>query len=115
MRANAAAGAARSGNRRPRCRALEEPLRAIAANAGDEPSVVVAKVEEGKGNYGYNAASGEFGDLVSMGVIDPTKVARTALQNAASVAGLLLTTDATVAEAPKEEKPALPAPAEMDY
>jgi len=96
-------------------RALEEPLRAIAANAGDEPSVVIAKVEEGKGNYGYNAASGEYGDLVEMGVIDPTKVTRTALQNAASVAGLILTTDATVTEAPKEPKPAVPAMADMDY
>ncbi len=96
-------------------RALEEPLRAIAANAGDEPSVVVAKVEEGAGNFGYNAANGEYGDLVAIGVIDPTKVTRSALQNAASVAGLILTTDATVAEAPKEEKAAAPAMPEMDY
>jgi chaperonin GroEL len=95
-------------------RAIEEPLRAIAANAGDEPSVVVAKVLEGHGNHGYNAASGEYGDMMEMGVIDPTKVTRTALQNAASVAGLILTTDASVAEAPKEkaEAPAMP---EMDY
>ncbi|MFP5401932.1 MAG: chaperonin GroEL, partial [Gammaproteobacteria bacterium] len=96
-------------------RALEEPLRAIAANAGDEPSVVVAKVEDGQGNFGYNAATGEYGDLVAIGVIDPTKVTRSALQNAASVAGLILTTDATVAEAPKEEKAAAPAMPEMDY
>ena len=97
-------------------RALEEPLRAIAANAGDEPSVVIAKVEEGTGNFGYNAANGKFGDLVESGVIDPTKVTRTALQNAASVAGLILTTDATVAEVPKESRPAaVPAGAEMDY
>ena len=96
-------------------RALEEPLRAIAANAGDEPSVVVNKVAEGQGNFGYNAATGEYGDLVQMGVIDPTKVTRTALQNAASVAGLILTTDASVAEAPKEEKAAAPAMPEMDY
>ncbi len=96
-------------------RALEEPLRAIAANAGDEPSVVIAKVEEGKGNYGYNASNGEYGDLVDIGVIDPTKVTRTALQNAASVAGLILTTDATVTEAPKEHKPAVPAMPDMDY
>ncbi len=96
-------------------RALEEPLRAIAANAGDEPSVVIAKVEDGKGNFGYNAATGNYGDLVEMGVIDPTKVTRTALQNAASVAGLILTTDATVAEAPKEEKAAAPAMPDMDY
>jgi len=96
-------------------RALEEPLRAIAANAGDEPSVVIAQVAAGQGNYGYNAATGEYGDLLAMGVIDPTKVTRTALQNAASVAGLILTTDATVAEAAKEEKSGLPAMADMDY
>ena len=84
-------------------RALEEPMRWIAANAGDEPSVVVNKVLEGKGNYGYNAQTGEYGDMVDMGVLDPTKVARCALQNAASVAGLILTTDAMVAESPKED------------
>ncbi len=84
-------------------RALEEPLRMIAANAGDEPSVVLNKVVEGKGNFGYNAATSEYGDLVEMGVLDPTKVTRYALQNAASVAGLILTTDAMVAELPKEE------------
>jgi chaperonin GroEL len=84
-------------------RALEEPIRQIAANAGDEPSVVVNKVLESKGNVGYNAATGEYGDLVEMGVLDPTKVTRYALQNAASVAGLILTTDAMVAEAPKDE------------
>ena len=84
-------------------RALEEPLRQIVANAGDEPSVVLNKVVEGKGNFGYNAATGEYGDLVQMGVLDPTKVARCALQNAASIAGLILTTDAMVAESPKEE------------
>jgi chaperonin GroEL len=97
-------------------RALEEPLRQIAANAGDEPSVVVAKVLEGKGSFGWNAATGEYGDLVQTGVIDPTKVTRYALQNAASVAGLILTTDAMVAELPKEDKPA-PAPHghDMDY
>ncbi|MEK6347018.1 MAG: chaperonin GroEL [Burkholderia sp.] len=82
-------------------RALEEPLRQIVANAGEEASVVVAKVAEGSGNFGYNAATGEYGDLVESGVLDPTKVTRTALQNAASVAGLLLTTDATVYETPK--------------
>ena len=82
-------------------RALEEPIRQIAANAGDEPSVVVAKVLEAKGNVGYNAATGEYGDLVEMGVLDPTKVTRYALQNAASVAALTLTTDAMVAESPK--------------
>jgi chaperonin GroEL len=84
-------------------RALEEPTRAIAANAGDEPSVVVNKIVEGKGNFGYNAQTAEYGDLVTMGVLDPTKVSRAALQNAASVAGLILTTDCMVAEAPKEE------------
>jgi chaperonin GroEL len=85
-------------------RALEEPLRQIVNNAGDEPSVVVNKVVEGKGNYGFNAQTGEYGDLVEMGVVDPTKVARFALQNAASVASLLLTTEAMVAELPKDEK-----------
>ena len=84
-------------------RAVEEPLRQIVANAGDEPSVVLNKVAEGKGNFGYNAATGEYGDLVEMGVLDPTKVTRYALQNAASVAALMLTTDAMVAELPKDE------------
>ncbi|BCQ55653.1 chaperonin GroEL [Burkholderia gladioli] len=96
-------------------RALEAPLRVIASNAGDEPSVVIAKVLEGKGNFGYDAASGEYGDLVETGVVDPTKVTRTALQNAASIAGLILTTDATVAEAPKDEKPVPATAPEMDY
>ncbi|ANA34069.1 chaperonin GroEL [Ralstonia mannitolilytica] len=95
--------------------ALEAPLRAIVSNAGEEPSVVIAKVLEGKGNFGYNAATGEYGDLVEAGVVDPTKVTRTALQNAASVAGLILTTDATIAEAPKEEKPAAAPAPELDY
>ncbi len=84
-------------------RALEEPLRQIVANCGDEPSVVVNKVLEGKGNYGYNAGTGEYGDMVEMGVLDPTKVTRYALQNAASVSGLMLTTDCMVAELPKED------------
>ena len=84
-------------------RALEEPARMIAYNAGDEPSVVINKVVEGKGNFGYNAATGQYGDMVEMGVLDPTKVTRCALQNAASVASLILTTDAMVAESPKEE------------
>lgn len=97
-------------------RALEAPLRAIVANAGVEPSVVVAKVLEGKGNHGYDAATGEYGDLVELGVVDPTKVTRTALQNAASIAGLILTTDATVAELPKPQKaPAVPAGGGMDF
>ncbi|MFH1813191.1 MAG: chaperonin GroEL [Pseudomonadota bacterium] len=86
-------------------RAVEEPLRQIVANAGEEPSVVVNNVKEGKGNYGYNAATGEYGDMVEMGVLDPTKVTRTALQNAASVASLMLTTDCMVAEL-AEDKPA---------
>ncbi|ALD91225.1 molecular chaperone GroEL [Cupriavidus gilardii CR3] len=90
-------------------RAMEEPLRQIVLNAGEEASVVVAKVIEGNGNFGYNAASGEYGDLVEMGVLDPTKVTRTALQNAASVASLMLTTDCAIAETPKEESaPAMP-------
>jgi len=84
-------------------RAIEEPMRWIAANAGDEPSVVINKVVEGKGNYGFNAQNGQYGDMVEMGVLDPTKVTRCALQNAASVAGLILTTDAMVAELPKDE------------
>ena len=75
----------------------------IAYNAGDEPSVVINKVVEGKGNFGYNAATGQYGDMVEMGVLDPTKVTRCALQNAASVAALILTTDAMVAESPKDE------------
>jgi chaperonin GroEL len=85
-------------------RALEQPLREIARNAGDEPSVVINKVSEGKGNFGYNAQTGEYGDMVAMGVLDPTKVTRYALQNAASVAALILTTDAMVAELPKDDK-----------
>nr|CBA32107.1 60 kDa chaperonin 2 [Curvibacter putative symbiont of Hydra magnipapillata] len=96
-------------------RAIEEPLRAIAFNAGDEASVVIDKVLAGKGAWGYNAGTSQYGDLIEMGVIDPTKVTRTALQNAASVAGLILTTDASVAEAPKEEKATAPASADMDY
>ena len=86
-------------------RAIEEPLRTIVANAGDEPSVVVNNVANGTGNYGFNAATGEYGDLVEQGVLDPTKVTRTALQNAASVASLLLTTEAAVCEL-AEDKPA---------
>jgi len=85
-------------------RAVEEPLRQIVTNCGEEASVVVSKVLEGKGSHGYNAASGEYGDMLAMGVVDPTKVTRTALQNAASIASLMLTTDCMVAEAPAEEK-----------
>ena len=94
-------------------RAMEEPLRQIVANSGDEPSVVVNTVANGEGNFGYNAQTGEYGDMVAMGVLDPTKVTRTALQNAASVAGLILTTDCMVAEIP-EDKPAMPPMGGMD-
>jgi chaperonin GroEL len=83
-------------------RAMEEPLRQIVKNAGEEPSVVLNKVAEGKGNFGYNAQTEEYGDLVKMGILDPTKVARTALQNAASIAGLMITTEAMIAEMPKK-------------
>ena len=82
-------------------RALEEPLRQLARNSGEEPSVVTAKVVEGEGNFGFNAASGEYGDLVAMGVLDPCKVTRTGLQNAASIAGLALTTDVMIAHVPQ--------------
>jgi chaperonin GroEL len=88
-------------------RAMEEPLRLIVTNAGDEASVVLSKVKEGKDNFGYNAATGEYGDMIEMGILDPTKVTRSALQNASSVAGLMITTEAMVAEIPKEE-PAAP-------
>jgi chaperonin GroEL len=88
-------------------RALEEPLRQICANAGDEASVILNKVDEAEGQFGYNAATGEFGDMLEMGILDPTKVTRAALQNAASIAGLIITTEAMVAEVPKDE-PAMP-------
>ena len=91
-------------------KALEEPLRQIVSNAGNDASVVLNQVANGKGNYGYNAATNEYGDLVKMGIIDPTKVTRFALQNAASVTGLLLTTEAMVAEAPQDDVPASPMP-----
>ncbi len=84
-------------------RAMEEPLRQIVTNAGDEASVVLNNVKGGEGNYGYNAATGEYGDMIEMGILDPTKVTRSALQNAASVAGLMITTEAMVAELPKAE------------
>ncbi|OQY56952.1 MAG: chaperonin GroL [Candidatus Parabeggiatoa sp. nov. 2] len=84
-------------------RAMEEPLRQIVKNAGGEASVILNQVAGGEGNYGYNAATDEFGDLVEMGILDPTKVARSALQNAASIAGLMITTEAMVAELPKKE------------
>jgi chaperonin GroEL len=91
------------------CRSMEEPLRQIVANAGDEPSVILNNVEAGKDNYGYNAATGEYGDMIEMGILDPTKVARSALQNAASVSGLMITTECMVAETPSEAGEA-PAP-----
>ena len=84
-------------------RAIEEPLRQIVTNAGAEASVVVNKIIEGAGNYGFNAANDTYGDMVEMGVVDPTKVTRCALQNAAGVAGLLLTTDCAINELPKED------------
>ncbi|MEO7199775.1 MAG: chaperonin GroEL, partial [Dokdonella sp.] len=86
-------------------RAMEAPLREIVSNAGEEASVVLNQVAAGSGNYGYNAANGKFGDMVEMGILDPTKVTRYALQNAASIAGLMITTEAMVAEAPKKEEP----------
>jgi chaperonin GroEL len=88
-------------------RAVEEPLRQITQNAGVEPSVVVNNVAAGKGNYGYNAANETYGDMIEMGILDPTKVTRSALQNAASVAGLMLTTDCMIAELPKDDGPAM--------
>ena len=91
-------------------KAAEEPLRQIVANAGEDASVVLNAVNAGKGTYGFDAATGEYGDMVALGIIDPTKVTRLAVQNAASVAGLLLTTEAMVAEQPKDEAPAPPMP-----
>ncbi|HWX33246.1 MAG TPA: chaperonin GroEL [Steroidobacteraceae bacterium] len=85
-------------------RSIEEPLRNIVANAGEDAAVILNQVKAGKGAYGYNAATGEFGDMLEAGILDPTKVTRLALQNAASVAGLLLTTEVMVAEAPKDEE-----------
>jgi chaperonin GroEL len=94
-------------------RAIEEPLRQIVANAGEDAAVVLAKVRDGKGTFGYNAATGDYGDMLDMGILDPTKVTRLALQNASSVAGLLLTTEVMVAEAPKEEHEHAPMPGGM--
>jgi chaperonin GroEL len=94
-------------------RAMEEPLRQIVANAGGEPSVVLNKVAEGEGNFGFNAATDEYGDMVAMGILDPTKVTRTALQNAASVAGLMITTEARVAEVPADASAAAGAMPDM--
>jgi chaperonin GroEL len=87
-------------------KAVESPLREIVYNAGGEPSVVVNAVLAGKGNFGFNAANDTYGDMIEMGILDPTKVTRTALQNAASVASLMLTTEAMIAEAPKDDAPA---------
>jgi chaperonin GroEL len=89
-------------------RAMEEPLRQIVANAGESADVVLNAVEAGEGNYGYNARTSEYGDMIAMGILDPTKVTRTALQNAASVAGLIITTEAMVAELPKKDAPSAP-------
>ncbi len=94
-------------------RALEEPLRQIVANAGEEPSVVLDKVVSGTGNFGFNALTGQYGDLAEMGVLDPRKVTRTALQNAASIAGLILTTDCLIAQRPQPAAGAAPAMGEM--
>jgi chaperonin GroEL len=96
-------------------RALQEPLRRIAENAGAEGAVVVGEVEALKGSKGYNAVTGKFEDLVAAGIIDPTKVVRTALQNAASIAGLLLTTDAAITDMPEPKKAAPPMPGGDDY
>jgi chaperonin GroEL len=89
-------------------RAVTAPLRQIVTNAGEEASVVLNKVKNGEGNFGYNAATGEYGDMLEMGILDPTKVTRSALQHAASVAGLMITTEAMVTELPKKEEPAAP-------
>jgi chaperonin GroEL len=83
-------------------RALEEPLRQLVANCGEEPSVVLNRVVEGSGSYGYNALTGQYGDMLQMGILDPCKVTRTALQNAASIAGLMLTTDCMIARIPEQ-------------
>jgi chaperonin GroEL len=91
-------------------RSIEEPLRQIVANAGEDAAVVLNRVREGKGTFGYNAATGEYGDMLEMGILDPTKVTRLALQNAASVAGLLLTTEVMIAESPKDDEHAHGAP-----
>jgi chaperonin GroEL len=96
-------------------RALEEPLRRIAENAGVEGAIVVGEVEQLKGNKGFNAVNGQFEDLVAAGIIDPTKVVRTALQNAASIAGLLLTTEAAITEMPEPKKATPPMQGGDDY
>jgi chaperonin GroEL len=119
LRAKAAAAAVKGDNHDQDAgvkivlRAIEEPLRQIVKNCGDEPSVVVNKVLEGKGNFGYNAGTSEYGDMVAMGVLDPTKVTRTALQNAASIAGLMLTTDCMVTDLPEDKSSAMPMGGDM--
>ncbi len=119
LRAKAAAAAVKGDNHDQDAgvkivlRAIEEPLRQIVKNCGDEPSVVVNKVLEGKGNFGYNAGTSEYGDMVAMGVLDPTKVTRTALQNAASIAGLMLTTDCMVSDLPEDKSSAMPMGGDM--
>jgi chaperonin GroEL len=95
-------------------RALEEPLRQIVANAGEEPSVVLDRVVAGKNGHGFNALTGEYGDMVKMGVLDPCKVTRTALQNAASIAGLVLTTDCMIAQLPEQGRGAAAAGGDLD-
>ncbi len=120
LRARAAISALKVGNNEQQAgieivlRALEEPLRLIVANAGGESSVVLAKVLEGEGNFGYNAATEEYGDLIEMGILDPTKVTRSALQNAASIASLILTADVMIAEFPEKKQAALGNMSEMD-
>jgi chaperonin GroEL len=89
-------------------KAFQAPLRQIVANAGEEASVIISKVMEGKGAFGFNAANGEYGDMIEMGILDPAKVTRTALQAAGSVAGMMITTEAMVTELPKDDAPAMP-------
>ena len=93
-------------------RAIEAPLRQIVQNAGYEPAIILDKVKAGTGSYGFNAATGEYGDMLELGILDPTKVTRSALQNAASVAGLMITTEVMITEAPEDKK--APAPAAPD-
>jgi len=94
-------------------RAIEAPLRQIVANAGEESSVVADKVKQGEGNFGFNAATGEYGDMLAMGILDPAKVVRTALQAAGSIAGLMITTEAMVADKPDDKGAAAPAMPDM--
>ena len=91
-------------------KAFEAPLRQIVSNAGEEPSVIVNKVIDGKDSFGFNTATGDFGDMIEMGILDPAKVTRTALQAAGSVAGMMITTEAMVTDVPKEETPMPPMP-----